>query len=316
MTDTGILAVEHTPVVPALPAGACDCHTHVFSAGFAFDPARSYTPGQASVEDLLALQARLGLQRVVIVQPSPYGTDNACTLDAVRRLGDRARAVAVVDPGLGDAALRAMHAGGVRGVRINLETGGVSDPVQAGALLRQAADQVAGLGWHVQTYTNLRMIGALHQVMAALPCPLVIDHFGRAMAEGGVAQPGFDALLDLVRSGKAFVKLSAAHRIAADPDDAQPIATALIAANPTRMLWGSDWPHPGGSPATRDLGGSPATRDLGGSPASRDPAGIEPFTPTDDGAALNRLRRWTDAETFASILVANPARLYGFPPIG
>jgi predicted TIM-barrel fold metal-dependent hydrolase len=291
-----ILGVRHSALDAPLPPGSCDCHTHVFGppAAFPFAAARSYTPGEASVEALLDLQHTLGLDRVVIVHPSPYGTDNACTLDAVARLGGRARAVAVIDPSLPRDALRALHDQGVRGVRVNLETAGIADPAVAGALLQWAADQVAPLGWHVQTYTNMHVIAALHRLMATLPVPLVIDHFGRAMATGGTTQPGFDAMLDLVRTGKAYVKLSAAHRIAPNPDDAAPIARALIAANPARIVWGSDWPHPGGV----------RTGDL---------TQIEPFTPTDDGAALNRLRRWAnDAATLHTILVDNPATLYGF----
>ena len=292
-----ILGVTHSLVAGGLPAGACDCHTHVFGppALFPFDAERTYTPGPASVEDIAEHQRVLGLDRVVIVQPSTYGTDNACTLDAVALLGAGTRAVAVVDPTLPLETLRALHAQGVRGIRVNLETAGVGDPTTAGAILQRAAEQVAPLGWHVQTYTNLGVIGALHRLMADLPVPLVIDHFGRTMvAAGGVAQAGFDALLDLVATGKAFVKVSAAHRIG-NPDDAAPIAQALIAANPARVVWGSDWPHPGGGRGTRHT------------------EGIEPFNPIDDGAALNRLRRWAgDEAIFRAILVENPARLYGF----
>jgi predicted TIM-barrel fold metal-dependent hydrolase len=141
------------------------------------------------------------------------------------------------------------------------------------------------------------VLAALQRDVEALPVPLVVDHFGRAMAAAGPGQRGFDALLDLVRSGRVWVKLSAAHRIAARPEDAGPLAVALIAANPARMLWGSDWPHPGGKPR-----------------GTHDAAAIEPFEPVDDGRALNRLLRWAgDAATLRAILVDNPARLYGFP---
>ncbi len=291
-----ILDVRHTPQDPALPPGACDCHTHVFGppARFPYDPARTYTPALADVTDLQAHQHALGLSRVVIVHPSPYGTDNACTLDAVRQIGPNARAVAVIDPALPQAELQALHQAGVRGIRINLETIGQADPAIAARLLHQAADTVAPLGWHVQVYTSLSVLAAAHTALQTLATPLVIDHFGRAMAVAGPTQPGFDALLDLIRTGRAYIKLSAAHRIAPNaPEDAGRIATALIAANPARMLWGSDWPHPGGS--------------------RRDPAEIEPFNPVDDGAALNRLRRWAALpETLRAILVDNPARLYDF----
>ena len=292
-----VLGVTHAAPRFEVPAGACDCHVHVFgpAARYPFDPGRAYTPGDASVEELLALHDVLGLERVVIVHPSPYGTDNRCTVDASRRLGERARAVAVVDPGLGTEELREMHAAGVRGVRVNLETAGQHDPAAAGALLEAAAHQVAPLGWHVQTYTNMAVIGALHEALMRLPVPLVVDHFGRARAEAGTGQAGFPELLALVRAGRAYVKISAPHRISDRPDcaDAGPLARALFEANPERVVWGSDWPHPGG--------------------ARRDIAAIEPFNPIDDGAALNRLAEWfPDAEARRLILVENPARLYGF----
>ncbi|GAC1345630.1 MAG: amidohydrolase family protein [Acetobacteraceae bacterium] len=293
-----ILGVRHTAPAAPTPAGACDCHTHVFgpAADYPFAPNRAYTPGEAGVDALLALQAALGFDRVVIVQPSTYGTDNRCTLDAVRQLGDRARAVAVIRPDLPAAELAALHAQGVRGVRINLETAGQRDPAVAGQMLHAAAEHVAPLGWHVQVYTNLGVLAALESELQTLPVPLVVDHFGRTMAAAGTRQHGFDTLLGLVQSGRAYVKLSAAHRIAARPDDAAPIAAALIAANPARMLWGTDWPHPGGK--------RHATPEFDT---------IEPFDPVDDGAAVNRLRRWAgDEATLGAILVDNPARLYRF----
>jgi len=300
VSSAPILAVLHTAPGFTVPAGACDCHTHVFGpeATFPLSPHRRYRPGLATHEDLAALQRALRLDRVVIVQPSCYGADNGCTLDGVRRLGRRARAVAVIDAGTAAPALDDMHAAGVRGVRVNLETEGEHDPRIAGRLLAETAARVAPLGWHVQTYTNIGVIAALHDTIAALPVPLVIDHFGLARAALGPAQAGFDHLVALVRSGKVYVKLSAAYRISEAPDyaDAAAIARALIDANPDRMLWGSDWPHPGvrhGAP--------------------RDPGRIEPFRPEDDGRALNRLAQWTrDGTELDKILVANPARLYDF----
>ncbi|TPG57835.1 hydrolase [Roseomonas nepalensis] len=291
------MGVAHSPVAFEVPAGACDCHVHVFgpAARYPLDPARAYTPGDASVEELLALHDALGIERVVIVHPSPYGTDNRCTLDAARRLGERARAVAVIDEGTADAALEGMHADGVRGVRVNLETAGQHDPAAARSLLERAAARVAPLGWHVQTYTNLGVIAALHEALLALPVPLVVDHFGRARAAQGPGQVGFGALLSLLRAGRAYVKISAPHRISDQPGaaDAGALARALFEANPDRVVWGTDWPHPGG--------------------ARRDPAAVEPFDPIDDGAALSRLADWfPDPVARRRILVENPARLYGF----
>jgi len=295
-----ILGVTHTAPVFEVPRGACDCHVHVFgpAAQFPFAPERKYTPGPASLEELLALHRVLGFQRVVVVHPSTYGTDNSCTVDAVRRMGARARGVAVIDDGTSDKTIAVMHAAGVRGVRVNLETYGAHDPIAAREAIRSAAARVAPLGWHVQVFTNLDVIDALHDEVMTLAVPLVVDHFGRADAAKGIAQPGFAALVSLVKSGRTYVKLSAPYRISVQPDyaDAAQIARALIEANPDRMLWGSDWPHPGGQPGQ-----------------ARRPDVVEPFHPVDDGAALNGLASWTEnAAELRKILVENPARLYGF----
>lgn len=294
--------VAHSAPAFDVPAGACDCHVHVFGpyARFALAPDRNYTPGPASVEDLVALHAALRVERVVIVQASPQGSDNACLVDALQRLeamGRRARGVAVIASATTDGDLEAMHRAGVRGVRVNLESAGQHDPAVAQRLLREAAARVAPLGWHVQTYTTLSVIASLHDTIMALPTHLVIDHFGRADAAKGPQQDGFDALLAMVKSGKAYVKLSAAQRISELPDcaDAAAIARALLDAHPGRMLWGTDWPHPGGLP------GASRRRDV-----------IERFNPIDDGNALNRLARWVSADELRRILVDNPARLYGF----
>jgi predicted TIM-barrel fold metal-dependent hydrolase len=283
-----------------VPGGACDCHTHVFGpAGkYPYAADRRYTPNDASVQALLALQRHLGFERVVIVQPSPYGADNACTVDALRVLGDRGRGVAVIDERTSDAELREMHAAGVRGIRLNLETGSANDPVYAAKHLRWASARVAPLGWHLQIYTNLTVLTSLRSDIDALPTPLVIDHFCRAQAALGTGQPHFDVLLDLVQQGKVWVKLSAPQRISdvTDCTDAGAIAKALIAANPDRMLWGSDWPHPGARPGV-----------------SRRADRIEPFNPVNDGRALNRLAGWAgDETTLRKILVDNPALLYDF----
>ena len=292
-----ILGVVPTPPSFAVPRGACDCHTHVFGPAdkFPLSSKRLYTPGDASIEDLQALHRVLHIDRVVVVHPSPYGADNACTVDAVRRMGKRARGVAVIDDKTSDRELADMHAAGMRGVRVNLETYGESDPAVAGRHLRQAAARVAPLGWHVQTYTNLAILGALHDTILSLPTTLVIDHFGRPQAALGTAQPGFAPLLALLRSGKVYVKISAPYRVSLEPHypDVAPIARAMIDANPDRVVWGSDWPHPGG--------------------ARRDPAVIEPFRPEDNGEALNRLAGWAKSSAMLQkILVDNPARLYQF----
>lgn len=300
MTTAGstILGATQTAPLFAVPRGACDCHVHVFGPDerFPLSPKRLYTPGPASIDDLLALHRALHIDRVVIVHPSPYGAGNAVTVDAVRKLGARARGVAVIDDATSDAMLDDMHAAGIRGARVNLESYGESDPAVAGKHLQRTAERVARLGWHVQTFTNLAILAALHDMILKLPTTLVVDHFGRPKASQGTAQPGFAEFLGLLRSGKVYVKISAPYRISQAPHytDAAPIARAMIAANPDRIVWGTDWPHPAGA-------------------AKRDPAVIEPFRPEDNGQALNRLAQWTkDTGELQKILVDNPARLYQF----
>jgi len=300
MTAT-IHGVMHTPPTFDVPRNACDCHVHVFGPDERFPlwAGRTYTPGAASIDELVALHRALHLERVVVVHPSPYGADNAVTLGALRVLGTKARGVAVIDETTTDAMLAEMHQTGVRGVRVNLESAGESDPAVARRQLEWAAQRVKRLGWHVQTFARLSVIATLHDAIMALPVTLVIDHFGRPDAALGPDQPGIDKINALLKSGKVYVKVSGAYRISQAPDyaDAAPIARAMIAANPDRIVWGSDWPHPGG-------GKGRASRDLGT---------IEPFQEIDDGAALNRLNAWCDSrEQLEKILVANPARLYDF----
>ena len=301
-TDVRATASQpNTPVRFALPAGACDCHTHIFGDAQHFPQAadRVYTPEPASIEEMRALHRALRMERVVIVQPSIYATDNACTLDAVRQLGSRARAVAVIDDQVSAAALDAMHEAGVRGIRINLATSGQTDPAAAGHRLQTAVEQLKGRPWHIQMYTTLPIVDAIRDQVAASPIPVVFDHFGGAQASLGTGQPGFDALLTLVRSGKAYVKISGAYRSSnAPPDyaDVAPLAKALIAANLQRIVWGSDWPHPDSSKV-----------------AGRAATDVAPLQPIDDGRLLNQLEAWApSAAQRNAILADNPARLYGY----
>jgi predicted TIM-barrel fold metal-dependent hydrolase len=283
-------------------AGACDCHAHVFGPYDRFPLAadRPYTPPEASLDDLRAMHGALGVERVVIVAASPYGADNAALVDAVARLGDDGRGVVALDPGDADADLDAMHAAGVRGVRINLASVGAADPDAADAALRATATRVAPRGWHVDLHGGLDVIAALRGTIAAAPAPTVIDHFGLADPAAGPGQPGFAALCELAAADHAYVKLSAPERLGSEPDGAgvAALARALLDAAPERMLWASDWPHTGGGPH----GGG-----------ARDPSAVEPFREIDDARALARLDEWTRDEAEARrVLVDNPARLYGF----
>ena len=289
-----------TPVDFDVPRGACDCHVHVFDpARFPYFSGRVYTPPEAAAEDLLALQRDLHFDRVVIVQPSVYGIDNACTLDAMKKLGPaRARGVVVIDKTISRGQLDEFAAAGIRGVRLNFETAGESNPDNARRKLIETAEQIAGRDWHIQLNAALPLVTALRNDLAALPMPVVIDHFARAKAKDGLDQPGFDALLALATSGKAYVKLSATYRISDQPPhypDAPLIAKALIKANADRMVWGSNWPHPGRGKTRED---------------------IAPPHPSDDGAQVNQLPAWaSEPEMRKKILVDNPARLYGFPAV-
>jgi predicted TIM-barrel fold metal-dependent hydrolase/predicted NBD/HSP70 family sugar kinase len=297
---TVIASQPRTTVSFAVPAGACDCHVHVFGtqAEFPFVPSRGYTPPPASTAELMQLQQALRLSRVVIVQPSVYDSDNSCTLDGMRRLGERARGVAVIDDSTTEAALDDMHRAGIRGVRVNLETAGETDPELARRNLAAAVARVAPRGWHVQVYTRLSVVARLVADVEKLPVPIVFDHFGGAQAAGGPEQPGFAALVALVAAGHAYVKVSAAYRSSQKAPaygDVAPLARALIAANPERILWGTDWPHPHHAIAGREL----------------DP--VTPFFDVDDGLALNQLQFWArSAAVRRKILVDNPARLYEF----
>ena len=289
-----------TPVNFEVPAGACDCHTHVFGdpQQFPFAAGRNYTPEPALVAEMRALHRALHTERVVIVQPSVYGTDNACTLDGMKKLGAIARGIAVIDEKTPEASLDEMDRTGIRGIRINMETAGQSDPALARRRFAAAVERIKTRKWHIQIYTRLSVIESIKDQVMAAPMPVVFDHFGGAQAALGIRQTGFATLLDLVRSDKAYVKISAPYRSstqAPDYPDVAPLAKALIAANPLRMLWGSDWPHP--APA---LPGHPATD-------------IAPLYQIDDGRVLNQLAVWApDPALRKTILVDNPAKLYGY----
>ncbi|MET4723506.1 putative TIM-barrel fold metal-dependent hydrolase [Bradyrhizobium japonicum] len=290
-----------TPIDFDVPAHACDCHTHVHGdvEKFPFFAGRVYTPEPASPEEMAALHKALHVERVVIVTPSVYGTDNSSTLFGMKARGATARGVAVIDDKTTEAQLDAMQAAGFRGSRINLATGGVSDANVGRARFTAAVERMKARGWHLQLYTTLPMISAIKELVLASPVPAVFDHFGGLEASLGLEQPGFSDLIALVKSGKAYVKISGAYRssnLAPDYQDMVPYARALIAANPDRIVWGTDWPHPDSSRVE-----------------GRKPTDIAPLYQIDDGRLLNQLPVWApDAEVRKKILVDNPARLYGF----
>lgn len=290
-----------TPVNFDVPAHACDCHTHIHGdvARFPFFAGRVYTPEPASPEEMTALHKALHMERVVIVTPSVYGTDNSSTLFGMKARGATARGVAVIDDKTREAELDTMQADGFRGIRINLATDGISDPNVGRSRFTASVERMKTRGWHVQLYTTLPVISAIKDLVLAAPVPVVFDHFGGLEAPLGLEQPGFDDLIALVKSGKAYVKVSGAYRsskLAPDYQDMVPYARALIAANADRIVWGTDWPHPDSSHVE-----------------GRKPTDIAPFYQIDDGRLLNQLPVWApDADVRKKILVDNPARLYGF----
>jgi 2-pyrone-4,6-dicarboxylate lactonase len=275
------------------PAGACDTHAHVFgpAAQFPYADDRSYTPPDAPIEKYLAMLDTVGFARGVLVQGSAHGRDNAAMLDALARHPDRLRGVAVADADTAPAQLRRWNAAGVRGLRFNHffrdgalhYRGGV--PLEAAKAL---APVMADLGWHLQLWIDVKDLPDTIPVLKAIGRPVVIDHMGRTDARAGTATPGFQSLLRLVGDGGCWVKVSGAHRLsqsAPDYPDARPFHEALVRANPERLVWGSDWPHPR----------------------------IEGEMP-DAGRLFELFGQWTpDEMTRRRILVDNPARLYDFP---
>jgi predicted TIM-barrel fold metal-dependent hydrolase len=288
-----------TPVNFAVPEGACDCHVHTFDPQhFPYSPSRPYTPEPVSVDELRSLHKALHISRVIVVQTTVYAADNAGVLDAMKKLGARSRGVAVIDEKTPDSTLDEMDRAGIRGMRLNLETAGQTDPEIGRRRFQTAVERIKNRKWHIQIYARLSVIEGIKDQVAAAPMPVVFDHFAGTQAALGVDQPGISSLLSLLRTGKAYVKISAPYRsstLAPDYPDVAPIAKALVAANPQRILWGSDWPHPGLPVPGRSL------------------SQITPFFQIDDGRVLNLLPKWVpDAATRKTILVDNPARLYGF----
>ena len=302
MSSRTVLATAAQPSTPVnfdVPAGAVDTHTHIHGdpAKFPFFAGRTYTPEPASPEEMAALHKALHIQRVVIVTPSVYGPDNSATLFGMKARGNDARGVAVIDDKTTDSDLDAFDKAGIRGIRINLATSGVTDPNIGRTRLQKAIERIKSRGWHIQVYADAPVIVAVKDLIAAAPMPIVFDHFGGAVADLGLEQPGFPDLLALVKAGKAYVKISGAYRLSKlgpDYPDAAPFAKALIAANSDRIIWGSDWPHPNSS------SGKPATE-------------LTPLYQIDDGRLFNQLPVWApDAAIRKKILVDNPVKLYGF----
>ena len=234
----------------ALPRGAVDTHVHVFAPGYKQSPDRGYNPPHSTLADLKHLHATLGIDRVVFTQPSVYGVDNCAILDGMAALNadsaNRARAVAAVTMDIRDDELEALNARGVRGVRLNTDNAG-GMPIESGAIPDLAA-RIAPLRWHIEFLFPGKDIIALMPTLAAVKAPISIAHFAYQPATAGTSAPGFKALIELMRRGNTWMKISGANRVSATDlppyDDVKPMAEALIEAARDRIMWGTDWPHP------------------------------------------------------------------------
>ena len=232
------------------PSGSIDTHVHVFEPGYPLSPSRGYNPPDSRLADLEHLHATLGIDRVVFTQPSIYGTDNSAILDAMSMLNaatpNRARAVVAITMDIRDDELAALDESGVRGVRLNTDNKG-GMPVEMNEIPDLAA-RISAFGWHIEFLFPGKDIIELMPVFAALAVPMSIGHFAYQAATAGVGAPGFEALLELMRRGNTWMKISGANRVRETDlppyDDVKPMAHALIAAAPERIMWGTDWPHP------------------------------------------------------------------------
>jgi len=284
---------EGRPDFKSPPAG-CDCHFHVFAPAGRYPYNQAdlrYAPPVAPVEDFLALAKTLGLERFVFVQPSAYGRDNRCMLDAMREVGTNCRGIVDIDENAPDAELERLNALGVRGVRINVPP---VKPYEAGFAaellprIERLRARCAEIGWQLDFLTPGWLTSELMPTLRKLDVDFAIAHFGMFPARDGVKQPGFQALLELLRrgNGRCWVKLTGVYRmsVAAGFADVAPMARALIEAAPDRVIWGSDYPH-------LSFADKVGSIDL-----------------------WNLLGKWAPEEaTRRGILVDNPQRLFKFP---
>ena len=242
---------EGTPAFRAPPL-SCDCHFHVFGPAdrYPYGTDLRYPPPLAPLEDYLALCGLLGIERYVFVQPSAYGRDNTCMLDAMREVGAKCRGIVDIEENAPDAELARLHAAGVRGVRINVPPVKPHTPGFSATMLPRIDRlhaRCTELGWQLDFLTPGWLTSELMPVFKKLKCDFTIAHMGMYLAKDGVKQSGFQELLDLLRhgEGRCWIKLTGVYRMSVAPGfaDAAPHARALIETAPDRIIWGSDYPH-------------------------------------------------------------------------
>ncbi|MGE0627826.1 MAG: amidohydrolase [Hyphomicrobiaceae bacterium] len=292
------LPFDPNPRAPSwrLPAGACDTHFHVFGPPnlFPYAENRRYEPPAGPIEHYFAMQKAVGLERGVVVQPTAHGTDNSALLDAIARSDGRLKGVANIDETMSDAELEKLKAGGIVGARFSL----MSDRPGTRRAIEAAVPRLMALGWSLDLHIEPEHLVENAAFVKSLPLTTVIDHMARPHVAEGSGQPAFRLLLDLLGEGRFWTKLSAPEKLSAEkapspPDgvpykDVVPFGRAVIAAAPSRIIWGSDWPHGN----TFEMGTIP-----------------------NDGALLDFLAACAqDEEARRRVLVDNPAQLYGFTP--
>jgi D-galactarolactone isomerase len=272
------------------PQGACDCHHHIYDA-MRFPPRDQGPQFQPNgrVEEYRLLQRRIGTTRNVIVTPAAYVDNNDITLDAITRLGANARGVALLTTAVTDAELKRLTDGGVRGVRFSQNPPTVTSSFD---MIEPLAKRVMAFGWHVQLYLPADRIAAAEDLWNRLPNTLVFDHLGHLPQPEGIAHPAYGVIRRLIDKGKTWVKISGAYidTKVGPPSyaDSTAVAQAYVKAAPERMVWGSDWPHPG-------------------LPFDNKP---------NDAMLFDLLSAWAPNERERNrILVDNPQTLYGFPEV-
>jgi len=274
------------------PSLACDCHAHICGpqSVYKYIAERIYSPPDALLPEYRHVLETLGCSRAVLVQPSFYGTDNSAMLAAMKIAGPAFRGVAVIADAARAQELEAMHVAGVRGARLNIvdvREGKGQLPVERIAKL---AERIKPLGWHIEFLMHVDEFPDLDTTLGSLPVDIVFGHLGYVKTEKGIAAPGFQALLRLLRDGRAWVKFTGPYRISSQPlphSDTREFAHALMAAAPGRIVWGTDWPHV----MTKWTLPMP-----------------------NDGAIADLLLDWIpDPNLCQRVLAQNPAALYGFP---
>jgi 2-pyrone-4,6-dicarboxylate lactonase len=240
----------------AIPPGSCDAHFHVFEPGFPSVAAPLYTFPDATLAQYLELAGVLGLERMVLVQPTYYGTDNRLTLEVLRRIGPRCRGVVRIDEDTSDETLDGFHALGIRAIRLDLFARAALPTREIIAYVRRMAARTTPRGWHLQFYTPGTVVRDLLPFLADLEDTFVIDHMGYMLEADGLTAADFDRLLGVLEQGRCWIKLSGPYRIAKHKplSSLQRLGRSLVATRPDRLLWGSDWPHlPNGQRDTGEL---------------------------------------------------------------